>query len=61
MNAKDSEKMNAILEYIGYEPCEKDDIPDFVLFNTCTVRENANQKIYGHLGILKNKKKKNHR
>ncbi|MBQ6537759.1 MAG: tRNA (N6-isopentenyl adenosine(37)-C2)-methylthiotransferase MiaB [Eubacterium sp.] len=58
MNAKDSEKMNAILEYIGYEPCEKDDIPDFVLFNTCTVRENANQKIYGHLGILKNKKEK---
>ena len=58
MNAKDSEKMTAILEYIGYVEAEKDDIPDFVLFNTCTVRENANQKIYGHLGILKNKKEK---
>ncbi|MCR4605566.1 MAG: tRNA (N6-isopentenyl adenosine(37)-C2)-methylthiotransferase MiaB [Eubacterium sp.] len=58
MNAKDSEKMNAVLEYIGYEPCEEGEVPDFVLYNTCTVRENANQKIYGHLGILKNQKEK---
>ena len=65
MNAKDSEKMTAILEYIGYEPGgvhEKKDgktiDADFVLYNTCTVRENANQKIYGHLGFLKNQKEK---
>ncbi|MEE3468357.1 MAG: radical SAM protein [Eubacterium sp.] len=63
MNAKDSEKMTAILEYIGYVPggvLEKKDgkgiDADFVLYNTCTVRENANQKIYGHLGFLKNQK-----
>ena len=63
MNAKDSEKMTAILEYIGYVPGgvrEKKDgkgiDADFVLYNTCTVRENANQKIYGHLGFLKNQK-----
>ncbi len=65
MNAKDSEKMTAILEYIGYVPGgehEKKDgksiDADFVLYNTCTVRENANQKIYGHLGFLKNQKEK---
>ena len=59
MNAKDSEKMTAILEYIGYKPATEGIIPDLVLYNTCTVRENANQKIYGHLGILKNQKEKN--
>ena len=65
MNAKDSEKMTAILEFIGYVPGglhEKKDgkaiDADFVLYNTCTVRENANQKIYGHLGFLKNQKER---
>lgn len=58
MNAKDSEKMTAILEYIGYRETE-DAVADFVLYNTCTVRENANLKIYGRLGYLKNHKKKN--
>ena len=58
MNAKDSEKMTAILSYIGYEETEEP-AADLVLFNTCTVRENANMKIYGRLGYLKNHKKKN--
>ena len=58
MNAKDSEKMTAILEYIGYKEVEEP-VADFVLYNTCTVRENANLKIYGRLGYLKNHKKKN--
>ena len=58
MNAKDSEKMTAILEYIGYTEVD-DPVADFVMFNTCTVRENANLKIYGRLGYLKNHKKKN--
>ena len=58
MNAKDSEKMTAILEYIGYEEVEEP-VADFVLYNACTVRENANLKIYGRLGYLKNHKKKN--
>ena len=58
MNAKDSEKMTAILSYIGYEETEEP-VADIVLFNTCTVRENANMKIYGRLGYLKNHKKKN--
>lgn len=58
MNAKDSEKMTAIMSYIGYEETEEP-VADLVLFNTCTVRENANMKIYGRLGYLKNHKKKN--
>lgn len=58
MNAKDSEKMTAILEYIGYHEVEEP-VADFVLYNTCTVRENANLKIYGRLGYLKNHKKQN--
>ena len=58
MNVKDSEKMTAILSYIGYEETEEP-VADLVLFNTCTVRENANMKIYGRLGYLKNHKKKN--
>jgi tRNA-2-methylthio-N6-dimethylallyladenosine synthase len=58
MNAKDSEKMTAILGYIGYQEVDTP-VADFVLYNTCTVRENANQKIYGRLGYLKNQKKQN--
>lgn len=58
MNAKDSEKLIGILEAIGYIESE-DEIPDFILYNTCTVRENANLKVYGHLGNLKKLKKKN--
>ncbi len=58
MNAKDSEKMTAILEYIGYTEINEP-VADFVMYNTCTVRENANLKIYGRLGYLKNHKKSN--
>lgn len=58
MNARDSEKLIGILEEIGYTIIE-DEKADLVLYNTCTVRENANLKVYGHLGILQNYKKKN--
>ena len=58
MNAHDSEKLKGILDAIGYEEIE-DEKADFVIYNTCTVRENANQKLYGHLGHLKNLKAKN--
>ena len=44
MNAKDSEKITAVLAYIGYQETEGP-AADFVLFNTCTVSENANMKI----------------
>lgn len=58
MNAHDSEKLKGILDVAGYEETE-DENADFVIYNTCTVRENANQKLYGHLGHLKNLKIKN--
>lgn len=60
MNARDSEKLEAILAYIGYKTVE-DTVADFILYNTCTVRENANLKVYGRLGYMKNQKKKNPR
>ena len=58
MNAKDSEKIAGILENIGYELVETENA-DFVIYNTCTVRENANLKVYGHLGHLNKLKQKN--
>ncbi|MBR6326455.1 MAG: tRNA (N6-isopentenyl adenosine(37)-C2)-methylthiotransferase MiaB [Lachnospiraceae bacterium] len=58
MNARDSEKISGILAEAGYELTE-DEHADFVLYNTCTVRENANLKVYGRLGVLNGYKKKN--
>ena len=58
MNARDSEKLIGILEQIGYVKKETEDA-DFVIYNTCTVRENANNKVYGRLGYLHSQKKKN--
>lgn len=58
MNARDSEKLVGILKVIGYEETDSEKA-DFVVYNTCTVRENANLKVYGHLGLLSNYKKKN--
>lgn len=58
MNAKDSEKLEGILETIGYVKTDSEDA-DFVIMNTCTVRENANLRVYGRLGQLKKYKKKN--
>ncbi len=58
MNARDSEKLRGILQQMGMESTESE-TADFVLYNTCTVRDNANQKVYGHLGYLQTLKKKN--
>lgn len=58
MNERDSEKLRGILDEIGYELCQDED-SDLVLYNTCTVRENANLKVYGRLGYLGGLKKKN--
>ncbi len=58
MNARDSEKLRGVLRTVGYLETESEDA-DFVIYNTCTVRENANLKVYGHLGILHGYKKKN--
>ena len=58
MNARDSEKLLGILQEIGFVQGE-DEKSDFVLYNTCTVRENANLKVYGRLGYLNGIKRKN--
>lgn len=58
MNARDSEKLSGILQKTGYELTE-DEEADFVIYNTCTVRDNANQRVYGRLGHLNSLKKKN--
>lgn len=58
MNARDSEKLLGILQEIGYVE-GTDEKSDFVLYNTCTVRENANLKVYGRLGYLNGIKRKN--
>ena len=53
MNARDSEKLAGVLEKKGYKEIDDEKKADIVIFNTCTVRENANQKLYGHIGQLK--------
>ncbi len=58
MNARDSEKLSGILREAGYVETQSEEA-DFVIYNTCTVRENANQRVYGRLGVLHGYKKKN--
>ncbi|HEY9617365.1 MAG TPA: tRNA (N6-isopentenyl adenosine(37)-C2)-methylthiotransferase MiaB [Microcoleaceae cyanobacterium] len=50
MNKADSERMAGILEDIGYEWSEEPDHADLILYNTCTIRDNAEQKVYSYLG-----------
>ena len=58
MNARDSEKLSGILQQVGYVLTENEEEADFVIYNTCTVRDNANQRVYGRLGFLNSLKKK---
>lgn len=58
MNARDSEKLSGILQQVGYALTENEEEADFVIYNTCTVRDNANQRVYGRLGFLNSLKKK---
>ncbi len=61
MNARDSEKLAGILVQTGYRLTDSEEDADFVIYNTCTVRDNANQRVYGRLGYLNSlKKKKTH-
>ena len=58
MNARDSEKLTGILEKCGFVYEDDELSADVVIFNTCTVRDNANQKFFGHLGSIGAVKKK---
>ena len=65
MNVHDSERLAGLLETAGYvdvagvSPQERPDVADVVVFNTCAVRENADNKLYGNLGQLRPAKLKN--
>ncbi|WP_019145433.1 tRNA (N6-isopentenyl adenosine(37)-C2)-methylthiotransferase MiaB [Aeromicrobium massiliense] len=59
MNVHDSERLSGLLETAGYAKAAGDAVPDLVVFNTCAVRENADNKLYGNLGHLASVKAKN--
>ena len=59
MNVHDSEKIAGILEGLGYACCDSVEKADIIVFNTCCIRETAEQKIYGHIGAVKKLKRKN--
>ncbi|MCW2607294.1 MAG: tRNA ((37)-C2)-methylthiotransferase MiaB [Frankiales bacterium] len=53
MNVHDSERISGLLDEAGYVPAAAGSTPDVVVFNTCAVRENADNRLYGNLGHLK--------
>ncbi|MCL2235320.1 MAG: tRNA (N6-isopentenyl adenosine(37)-C2)-methylthiotransferase MiaB [Defluviitaleaceae bacterium] len=59
MNARDSEKLAGMLTEMGYAITEDEDATDLVIFNTCCVRENAENRLYGNLGNFKVRKEQN--
>jgi tRNA-2-methylthio-N6-dimethylallyladenosine synthase len=59
MNKADSERMAGILEAMGYAPGEGEHTADLVLYNTCTIRDNAEQKVYSYLGRQAQRKRAN--
>ena len=56
MNAHDSEKLEGMLDEMGFDRTDEETEADFIIYNTCCVRENAEQKVYGKLGWLKHYK-----
>lgn len=58
MNEEDSEKLSGMLKSIGYSKSTDIKDADIIIFNTCCVRENAENKVFGNLGELKHLKKK---
>ena len=59
MNEEDSEKLSGMLKRLGYTRTEDKNEAEIILFNTCCVRENAENKVFGNLGQLKKLKEKN--
>ena len=59
MNENDSEKLSGILDKLGHEKGESPQESDLIILHTCSVRENANDKFFGKLGVLKKLKEKN--
>lgn len=59
MNAHDSEKIDGMLKEMGFIDADQEKNADFIIYNTCCVRENAENKVYGNLGYLKHAKEAN--
>ncbi|MDC4241669.1 tRNA (N6-isopentenyl adenosine(37)-C2)-methylthiotransferase MiaB [Clostridium tertium] len=59
MNEEDSEKLSGMLKSVGYTKTESIEEAGIIIYNTCCVRENAENKVFGNLGELKHLKKKN--
>ena len=55
-NENDTERIRGMLKEAGFEFCDSEETADLVIYNTCAVRENAEQKVFGRLGILKHMK-----
>lgn len=53
MNVHDSERLSGLLEDAGYRAADDEQVPDLIVFNTCAVRENADNRLYGNLGHLR--------
>ncbi len=53
MNEHDSEKICGMLESVGFKPSDEIETSDIVILNTCAIRENAHDKVFGFLGVLK--------
>lgn len=53
MNEHDSEVIAGILASLGFEPTEELEEAEFILYNTCSVRENPERKVYGHIGAFR--------
>lgn len=58
-NQRDSETLAGILEELGFTACEKDSEADLILLNTCAIRKNAEDKVFGEIGALKQIKRSN--
>jgi len=58
-NVRDEETMRGILEKVGYVPTDNPELADITIINTCAVRENAEDKVYGEIGNLKKNRKTN--
>lgn len=59
MNVHESEKLAGVMKSLGYEPTNDETKASVIIFNTCCIRESAEQKIFAHIGALKNLKKNN--
>ena len=59
MNEHDSEKIAGMMEEMGYAKAEDKSKADFIIFNTCCIREHAEQRVYGNIGALKKRKDEN--